>query len=261
MLVRLRDLFGDPLFVRTQRGVLPTPRAEALASPLKQFLADGRRLIGQDVFDPATAELTFAISTNDYMQHALVVPFIEVLRGEAAKIRLAIKPPIIAGLADALARGDVDLAVTIPEFVMSDLPSRLLYREHYVAAVRLEHPLAKSRTISLESFCSYDHVLVSPTGGSFEGPADEELARIQRRRTVRYSVPSFLLLPELLQIDDLIALVPSRLLLGYGERLALLRSPINVPGFDVIAVWHPRVEKDIAHRWLRMRLSQTAGHV
>ena len=261
MLVRLRDLFGDPLSVRPQRGVLPTPRAEALASPLKQFLADGRRLIGQDVFDPATAELTFAISTNDYMQHALVVPFIEVLRGEAAKIRLAIKPPIIAGLADALARGDVDLAVTIPEFVMSDLPSRLLYREHYVAAVRLEHPLAKSRTISLESFCSYDHVLVSPTGGSFEGPADEELARIQRRRTVRYSVPSFLLLPELLQIDDLIALVPSRLLRGHGERLALLRSPINVPGFDVIAVWHPRVEKDIAHRWLRMRLSQTAGHV
>ena len=261
MLVRLRDLFGDPLFVRTQRGVLPTPRAEALASPLKQFLADGRRLIEQDVFDPATAELRFAISTNDYMQHALVVPFIEVLRGEAAKIRLAIKPPIIAGLADALARGDVDLAVTIPEFVMSDLPSRLLYREHYVAAVRLEHPLAKSRTISLESFCSYDHVLVSPTGGSFEGPADEELARIQRRRTVHYSVPSFLLLPELLQIDDLIALVPSRLLRGHGERLALLRSPINVPGFDVIAVWHPRVEKDIAHRWLRMRLSQTAGHV
>ena len=77
MLARLRDLFGDPLFVRTQRGILPTPRAEALASPLKQFLADGRRLIAQDVFEPATAELTFAISTNDYMQHALLVPFIE----------------------------------------------------------------------------------------------------------------------------------------------------------------------------------------
>jgi DNA-binding transcriptional LysR family regulator len=260
MLARLRDLFGDPLFVRAQRGILPTPRAQALASALKQFLADGRRLITQDVFDPATAELTFAISTNDYMQYVLLVPFIEVLRREAAKIRLAIKPPIIAGLVDALARGDADLAVTIPEFAMSDLPSRLLYRERYVAAVRLKHPLAKSRTISLETFCSYDHVLVSPTGGSFEGPADEELARIRRRRTVRYSVPSFLLVPELLQIDDLIALVPSRLLRGQGERLTLLRSPINVPGFDVIAVWHPRVDKDVAHRWLRMRLSQTASY-
>jgi len=76
---------------------------------------------------------------------------------------------------------------------------------------------------------------------------------------VRYSVPSFLLVPELLQIDDLIALVPARLLRGHGERLTLLRSPINVPGFDVIAVWHPRVDKDVAHRWLRMRLSQTAS--
>src|SRR5215469_14090309 len=66
MLARLRDLLDDPLFVRTQRGILPTPRAEALASPLKRFLADGRRLITQDVFDPATAELTFTVSTNDY---------------------------------------------------------------------------------------------------------------------------------------------------------------------------------------------------
>jgi DNA-binding transcriptional LysR family regulator len=259
MLTRLRDLFEDPLFVRTQRGVLPTPRAEALASPLKQFLSDGRRLIARDAFDPATAELTFAISTNDYMQHALFLPFIEVLRREAPKIRLAITPPIIEGVVDALARGDVDLAVTIPEFVMSDLPSRLLYRERYVAAVRTEHPLAKSPTISLEAFCSYDHVLVSPTGGSFEGPTDKALARIRRRRVVRYSVPTFLLVPELLQIDDMIALVPSRLLQGHGDRLTVLKSPVNVPGFDVIAVWHPRVAKDLAHRWLRRRLSQSAA--
>src|SRR5215469_10186122 len=60
---------------------------------------------------------------------------------------------------------------------MSNLPSRLLYREHYVAAVRPEHPLAKSRTISLDTFCSYDHVLVSPTGGSFEGPTDDAPGR------------------------------------------------------------------------------------
>jgi len=258
MLARLRDLFGDPLFVRTQRGILPTPRAQALAAPLKQFLADGRRLIARETFDPTRAELTFAISTNDYMQHALLVPFIDVLRREAAKIRLAIKPPIVAGLADALARGDIDLAVTIPEFAMSDLPSRLLYREHYVAAIRPEHPLAKCGTVSMERFCSYDHLLVSPTGGSFEGPTDEELGRLGRRRTVRYSVPSFLLVPELLLTDDMIALVPSRLLRGHGERLKVIKSPVNVPGFDVIAVWHPRVDKDVAHRWLRARVSQIA---
>ena len=258
MLTRLRDLFGDPLFVRTQRGLLATPRAQGLAVPLKQLLADSQRLVARDLFDPASAEVTYNISSNDYMQHALLVPFVEILRSEARHVRLAITPPIIEGLGEALARGQIDLAVTIPEFAMSDLPSRLLYREHYVVAVRPQHPLARRAAMTIERFCNYDHVVVSPTGGSFEGPTDRVLARLQLRRKVRYSVPSFLLLPEILQTDDLVALVPSRLLRENNKRLVVLKPPVDVPGFDVIAVWHPRVDKDIAHRWLRSRLVNIA---
>jgi DNA-binding transcriptional LysR family regulator len=258
MLTRLRDLFGDPLFVRTQRGLLPTPRAQALAVPLKQLLADSRRLVARDAFDPASAEVTFTIAINDYMQHTLLVPFVKILRREARQIQLAIAPPIIEGLGDALARGQIDLAVTIPEFAMSDLPSRLLYRERYVLVVRPQHPLARGGAVTVERFCSYDHILVSPTGGSFEGPTDQALARLRLRRKVRYSVPSFLLVPELLLTDDLVAIVPSRLLGKSNKRLVVLKPPVEIPGFDVIAVWHPRVDKDIAHRWLRGRLVEAA---
>lgn len=258
MLTRLRDLFADPLFVRTQRGLLATPRALALAGPLKQLLADSRDLIAREIFDPAAAEMSFNISSNDYMQRALLVPFVRVLRREAAHIQLAIAPPIIEGLSEALARGQIDLAVTIPEFAMSDLPSRLLYRERYVVAVRRQHPLARPNAMTAERFCTYDHVLVSPTGGSFEGPTDRALARLRLRRKVRYSVPSFLLIPDILQTDDLVALVPSRLFRENDKRLAVLKPPVEVPGFDVIAVWHPRVDKDLAHRWLRRRLAETA---
>ena len=258
MLARLRDVFGDPLFVRTQRGLLPTPRAQGLAVPLKQLLADSQRLIALDAFDPATSEMTFTISSNDYMQHALLAPFIRVLRSEARQIRLAFTPPIIEGLSDALARGQIDMAVTIPEFAMPDLPSRLLYREGYVVAVRPQHPLARLKTLSVKRFCSYDHVLVSPTGGSFEGPTDRALDRLQLRRRVCYSVSSFLVVSEILQMDDLVALVPSRLLRANNERLVALKPPVEIPGFDVIAVWHPRVDKDLAHRWLRRRLAETA---
>jgi DNA-binding transcriptional LysR family regulator len=256
MLTRLRDLFGDPLFVRTQRGLLATPRAEELTAPLKQLLADSRRLVARDVFDPASAEMTFTISSNDYMQRTLLVPFIKALRSEAKQVRLAIAPPIIEGIGDALARGQIDMAVTIAEFAMPDLLSRLLYRERYVVAVRRQHPLARGSTMTVERFCNYDHVLVSPTGGSFEGPADRALAKLKQRRKVRYSVPSFLLVPEILQTDDLVALVPSRLVREHKKQLVVFNPPIEVPGFDVIAVWHPRVHKAMAHRWLRSRLAE-----
>jgi DNA-binding transcriptional LysR family regulator len=259
MLRRLRDLFGDPLFVRTQRGLLPTPRAEALARPLKQLLADGQHLIAPDNFDPGSSQATFVVSSNDYMQRALLVPFIRALRREARHIKLAIAPPVGETIGDALSRGHVDLAVTIPEFAMSDLPSRLLYREHYVAAVRRQHPLARGERMTIERFCSYDHILVSPTGGSFEGPTDRALAQLGLRRRVRYSIPSFLLVPEILQTDDLIALVPSRLLRESDDRLVLLRPPVEIPGFDVIAVWHARVDKNVSHRWLRNRLAELAN--
>jgi DNA-binding transcriptional LysR family regulator len=258
MLARLRDLFGDPLFVRTQRGMLPTPRAHALAIPLKQLLADGQRLVAPGVFNPTDAEATFTISSNDYMQRALLVPFVKVLRSEARQIQLAIAPPIVEGLSDALARGQIDLAVTIPEFAMSDLPSRLLYRERYVVAVRAQHPLARRGGMTVDRFCKYDHVLVSPVGGSFEGPTDQALARLKLQRKVRYSVPSFLLIPEILQTDDLVAVVPSRLLREHSKQLVVLKPPIEISGFDVIAVWHPRVDKDMGHRWLRSRLVETA---
>src|SRR5258708_20641448 len=143
MLTRLRDLFGDPLFVRTQRGLLATPRAQALVAPLKQLLADSQRLVAREVFDPASAEATFTISSNDYMQRALLVPFVKVLRSEARQIQLAIALPITEGLSDALARGQIDLPVTIPEVAMSALPSRLLYRERYVVSLSTQHPLSR----------------------------------------------------------------------------------------------------------------------
>lgn len=256
MLARLRDLFGDPLFVRAQRGLIPTPRALALAGPLRELIEDSRRLVARDVFDPATAEISFTISSNDYMQQALVVPLVKAVRSEAPLLSIAIVPPLSEGMGDALARS-VDLAITIPEFAMSDLRSRLLYRERYVVVVRREHPLARGGQLTTARFCDFEHVIVSPTGGSFEGPTDRSLKELGLSRTVRYSVPSFLVVPEILQTDDLVALVPSRLV-GSKANLAILEPPIDVAGFDVIAAWHPRVDKDPAHRWLRTRLMEIA---
>jgi len=257
MLTRLRNLFGDPLFVRTQHGVIPTPRADDLAEPIKALLTDIEALITPTDFDPASTTMTISISANDYMQQSLIVPLIRNLRKTAPGIRLAILPAEITGLADKMARGTIDLAVTIPEFSSPNLPRSLLYTERYVCAARKGHPL-KGKKLSLGDFCRFDHVIVSPTGGSFEGPADQVLAERGANRRVSVSLPSFHVLLETLRTDDFLALVPERLLYGKMAGLRLFEPPITVPDFDVIATWHHRVEKNPAHRWLRSRLTAVA---
>lgn len=257
MLSRLRVLFDDPLFVRTQHGMLPTPRAEELAPALNQLIRDAGRLVAPREFEPATVELDFRISVNDYMQSTLVVPFVRMLRREAPKIRLAVQHLEIAELAPMLARGDIDLAITIPEFADPTLMTKALYREEYVCVVRRSHPIGSSR-VSMKRFLSFDHVLVSPSNALFTGPTDEVLAARGLKRRVALSIPSFLVLLEVLETDDLIAFVPRRLLDGRTHRLRVIRPPVDVPGFDVIAAWHPRAHEDAAHKWLRNRLSESS---
>ncbi len=257
MLNRLRQLFGDRLFVRTQHGILPTPRADALSKPIKVLLADVEALIRPEIFDPKAAQMTFSISANDYMQYALVVPLIGLLRRQAPGIRIAVLPAYIADLSEKLTRGEADLALTIPEFAVSELPAQFLYREKYVCIARKSHPLTGAK-ISLQDFFRFDHLLVSPTGGAFSGPTDEALKDLGLKRRVAVSLPSFHVLLETVRTDDFLALAPERLVHGRMSGLKIFDQPITVPDFDVIACWHSRLETDPAHLWIRGVLSNLA---
>jgi DNA-binding transcriptional LysR family regulator len=259
MLARLRQLFGDPLFVRTQRGLLPTPRALAIAPELKQWLNDAGALVAGSAFEPASTRWTTAIAANDYIQSALIVPFLARLRASAPHARVAVRPAQTDRVADTLAHGELDLNVTgTTETPSYDLHSRLLYEERYVGVVRKDHPLKEQRAVSLDGFCSYPHVLVSPTEGQFAGPTDQALAHLGRARRVMLSVPGFLVLPDILQTDDLIAVVPERVLRGRLAGLRTFAPPLVIPTFAVVALWHARLHKDPAHRWFRELLVATA---
>jgi len=259
LLARLRKVFDDPLFVRTQRGLLPTPRAQALAPLLRNWLAEASALVAGETFDPAAAALTFYLSANDYIQSALIVPLVGRLQADAPNLRLAVRPAQTANVAELLAGGELDLTLTTTmEINAFDLPSRPLYEERYVGVVRSGHPLETAGGVGLEEFCAYPHVLVSPSDGRFDGPTDEALAKVGRTRRVRLSMPGFLLLPEILQAGDLIAVVPERVLSGRMSGLRTFEPPVPIPGFTVVALWHPRMQKDPGHRWLRELLVATA---
>ncbi|MDI9219345.1 LysR family transcriptional regulator [Pantoea sp. EA-12] len=257
MLTRLRECFDDPLFTRTQRGIIPTLRALELAEPVKTILAEVSELLQPKAFDPSTADITIKIAATDYALRAVVVPFMAALRLQAPGIRVAVLPVNNEQLSAQFERGDIDFALITPDTAPADLHARSLYDEDYVCLLREGHPLAQPDALTLDSFCAQDHALVSYVGGSFSGVTDKSLAALGRSRRVTLSVCSFLVLPEILRVSDLISVVPRRLTHNLPG-LSVLPPPLAIQGFNKIVVWHERTHRDAGHRWLRELLFSIA---
>jgi DNA-binding transcriptional LysR family regulator len=257
MLSRLRLLVDDELFVRSSRGVIPTARAEGLKDPVHRLLAEARSLIEPETFDPAITQREFVLSATDYMQQALLAPLIGLIRGLAPRARVKCRPLDRKTLPSALSEGQVDIAIMIPEWATDDLMSRHLYREHYVLVMGRQNPLARG-PLTLEQFLDAGHIVLSPNEGGFVGDADVALAECGLSRNVGISLSNFLVVPSVVRQSDLVALVPSRLLRAEDPSLHVCAPPFDAPEFDVIAVWHPRYQKDPAHRWLRGLLAKVA---
>ncbi|WP_069266692.1 LysR family transcriptional regulator [Paraburkholderia nodosa] len=255
MLTRLRESFGDPLFVRSQRGIVPTERALQLAAPLKQVLSEIEQMLQPQAFVPAEAEMTLTLASTDYALRAVVVPYLARLRETAPGVRAVIVPVQHERLQAQLESGDVDLALITPETAPADLHARRLFDERYVCVMRADHPAAQRR-LTLERFCALDHALVSYEGGSLSGVTDEALARVGRTRRVTVSVNSFLVLPDLLLTSDLIAVVPSRLVKN-ATGLAVVEPPLAIPGFTKTLAWHERTHRSPGHQWARALLFET----
>lgn len=254
-LARLRDLFGDQLFVPTSRGVLPTAVAEELREPVRRALEEAKGVFGQGRgFDPATAEFTFTIVSSDYMQVAVLLPFLTALSETAPKVRVMAKLGNPRAIRAELERGDLDLA-----FVQTESPEALglhtlpVLQEAYVGIARKGS--APAGRMSMKRFLAARHIIVSPAGDGFFGPTDAALAAAGLTRTVSFAVSSFVTLIEAVAQSELIAMAPERLARRYADRLDLFKAPLEIEGFGIAMVWHDRTKDHPAHRWLRDRLA------
>jgi len=251
VLARLRELFDDPLLTRSARGMLPTPRALELFGPVRQVLDEIDTIVQpRTAFDPGSAEHTFTLSASDYVEYALLPALVDYLERQAPRVRLAVRPLDLQTVAKQMEIGEVDLCITGLRNAPPGLHERALYTERIVSVVRRNHPGVGAH-LTLDIFCSLEHIMVSVRGSGFSARIDEALAALGRKRHARLAVPHFLLVPEIVARSDMISALPERLARGYAHKLRIYEPPVKMDGFTVGQIWHERNQRDPAQIWLR----------
>jgi len=259
---RLRDLFKDELFVRVPDGVRPTPRALALADPIRVALsAIQETLLQERGFDPAQAERTFVLGMADSIEVALLPRLMAYLGAEAPKVRIRIRAIDRFDVLEQLDRDRLHLGIGLLTEGEVRHKRRRLYGTNYLCLydpVRL--PLVPPLT--LEDYVAIPHVLGSPLGDAY-GVVDDVLAPLGLRRTIAVTTPHFASVPFHLKGARLLSTVPQPAVRIFAERFGLAMSPVPVglPDFNVSMLWHASYDHDPAHRWLRGTVARLAAEV
>jgi DNA-binding transcriptional LysR family regulator len=253
-LARLRKELGDPLFVRTAEGMLPTPRTDALIVTVREVLGGLQRLAqAGTAFDPATVQRRFSICMTDASHITLLPRLLAHVRALAPGVALEASR-IDANLAHALQAGEADLAVGFLPWLDAGFYQQTLYAQDWICLANAQHPRVIDATPvnwNLDVYQAEAHIGIS--SGTGYQLLDNTVASQHITRQIRLELPGFLGLSAILSTSDLIATLPRHI----GETLALaaglrvLPCPFEIPGFTVKQYWHARYHHDAACRWLR----------
>lgn len=260
MLARLRDVFDDPILVKSGADMVATPQGERL-QPLVGLAIERCRdvLRLSERFDPASASGVFRICCADYLGAMAAAAWGDVIAPEAPALGLDIVTPTLEASRD-LVSGRIDLCI-LPDLIVMNLPptidvdqyvKRPIMAQQYVSALRREHPRA-GEPLDLETFTRLGHILVSPEGA---GPVivDTALERLGRSRHIAYRISSFLLALPIVLNTDCVLTGPHTLMNLMRRSLYVFEPPLSLPTITIYAVWHPNWSMDGRHRWVRERL-------
>jgi DNA-binding transcriptional LysR family regulator len=249
-LARLRKTTGDPLLVRAGRSLVPTPRALELLAPVSKIVQEAATLLApQTAPDLNKLVRTFTIRASDGFVENVGPAILSRVRATAPNVQLRfVQKSDKSGT--PLRDGSIDLETGVLEATTSpDLRAQALFRDRLVGVVRAAHPLAKVK-VTAARYAAADHVTVSRPLLE-QGAIDHALSALGLRRQSLVVVGGFASALALARAFDLIATVPER---HSGTLLAGMNSftlPFTTPKFTVSMLWHPRLDADPAHRWLR----------
>ena len=249
-LARLRETTGDPLLVRAGRGLVSTPRALELRARVSQLVQDGEaalRPTGQ--VDLQHLVRTFTLRTSDGFVENFGPELIARVAKEAPGVRLRFVPKPDKDSAP-LREGIVDLETGVVGKAMGpEVRAQALFRDRFIGVVRAGHPLGKG-TITAARYAAGRHVFISRRGLE-RGPIDEALESLGLKREIVAIVGGFSTALALARGSDLIASVPERHTENLRAGMQCFPLPVSIPAIAVSLLWHPRLDADPAHRWLR----------
>lgn len=257
-LARLRELTGDPLLVRAGRGLVPTPRALALRDRVRDVVDAAEAVLRPALrLNLATLSQTFRIRSTEGFVESFGSALLQRIAAEAPGVRLVFvtKPDKDSA---PLREGAVDLETGVTSRSMGpEIRTQGLFRDRYVAVVRDGHPLTRG-DVTPERYAAAAHVLVSRRGLD-TGAIDQALEALGLVRHAAVSVGGFGPAIALARESDLVATVPERHTRSLWAGLHRIALPFDVPPFTVSLFWHPRLDADPAHRWLRALVTDVCG--
>jgi DNA-binding transcriptional LysR family regulator len=254
---RLRRQLGDPLFVNTRAGMLPTPRALELAPSLTDALAIVRRALnGREAFDARRTARSLRVYMTDVGETVLLPALMRHLHEESPQLRIETAQLPAAELAVRMETGDIDLAVGYLPQLREKIHRARLFEEQYVCMTRPD----RRGALTQKEFLSARHVLISSMGSGHE-QLERALAEHGVEQNVALRVPHFVVVPLIVAGTDLVVSLPKHVADVWAGlvKVKVHPLPIKIPSFDVSLYWHPRVENDAANRWLRDALLQLFG--
>ncbi|MDE2410192.1 MAG: LysR family transcriptional regulator [Sphingomonadales bacterium] len=259
-LTRLRETTGDPLLVRAGRGLVPTPRALALRDPVQRAVEDGVALLRPvETIDPSLISRTFIMRVSDGFAESFAPILLAILAVQAPGVRVHFLQKTDKDSAP-LREGRVDLETgVIEETTGPELRSQSLFQDRLLGLVRPAHPLSLGR-VSRQTYLGARHVLVSRNGHP-EAAVDVPYLPADLKRDIGTIVGGFAAALSLARASDLVATVPDRHTRGLQLGLVKFDLPFQSEPFTVSMLWHPRMDADPAHRWLRSCVRQAVATV